>query len=53
MSALLHDPALVKDVNHVSMLDRTQTMRNSDCGASLCCGIKGGLYNAFGCRVEG
>jgi hypothetical protein len=53
MSALLYDLALIKDVYHVSVLNRTQTMRNRDGGAPLCCGIEGSLYNAFRCRVEG
>jgi hypothetical protein len=53
MSALLHDLALVKDVDHVSVLNGTQTMRDGNRGASLCCGVKGVLYNAFGCGVEG
>lgn len=52
MSALLYDLALIKDIYHVSVLNRTQTMRNRNGGAPLCCGVKGSLYNAFGCGVE-
>ena len=53
MSALLYDLALVKDIDHVGVLNCAQAMRDRDCGAALRGGVEGGLYDAFGCGVEG
>jgi hypothetical protein len=50
---LLYDPALVKDVDNVGVLDCAQAMRDGDGCAALCGRVKGGLYDAFGCGVEG
>jgi hypothetical protein len=46
-------PALVKDVDDVGVLDCAQAMRDGDGCTALCGGVEGGLYDAFGCGVEG
>jgi hypothetical protein len=53
MCTLLYDPALVKDVDDVGVLDCAQAMRDGDGCTALCGGVEGGLYDAFGCGVEG
>ena len=53
VSALLHDLALVKDIDDVCVLNCAQAMRDRDCSAALCGRVEGGLYDAFGCGVEG
>lgn len=35
MSSLLHDLALVKNIDNIGVLDRAQSMRNGDCRAAL------------------
>lgn len=53
MRPTLRDPALIKHVDHIRLLDRAQPMRHRDRRSALRCGIKGGLDNLFGFRVEG
>lgn len=53
VSALLYNLALVKDIDDVGVLNCAQAMRDRDCGAALCGGVEGGLYDAFGGGVEG
>lgn len=52
VSPAFHDLAVVKHVDDVGVLDRTQTMCNGNCCASLRSGIESILYNTFRCRVE-
>ena len=51
MSALLYDLALIKDIYHVSVLNRTQTMRNRDGGAPLCRCVERVLDHALRGRI--
>lgn len=52
MRPMLHDPALVENVNHIGLLDRAQPMRNGDGGATLRRGVEGRLHHFLRLRVE-
>ena len=49
---MLDDPSLVKHVDHICFLNRTQSMSNGDGGAALRGSIQGCLDDLFGLRVE-
>lgn len=50
--AMLDDATLIEDVNHIRLLDRTQTMRDGDRGPTLGRGVESRLYNFLGFRVQ-
>jgi hypothetical protein len=52
MPPLLHHPPLIKHVNNIRVLNRTQTVRNRNSRATLRREVERGLYNTLGCRVE-
>lgn len=52
MPALLHHLALIKHIYNISVLNRAQTVRNSDCSATLRSHVQRGLYDALGCGIE-
>lgn len=53
MRAVFDNTSLIKDVNHVGVLDRAQPMRNGDRGSSLSGRVEGCLHDFFRLRVEG
>lgn len=53
MCATFYHPALVKYIDHIRLLDCTETMRHSDGGASARGRVQGRLHHFFGFRVQG
>ncbi len=52
MRAMLDDPAIVKHVNHVRFLNRTQAVRDRDGRSPLRRRVEGRLHDLFGFAVE-
>jgi len=51
--AVFHNPARVKHVNHVGLLDGAQPVRDGNRGAALCRLVEGRLHHLFRLRVQG
>lgn len=53
MRAVLHDSALVEDVDHIGFLDGRQPVRDGDGGPTAGRSIQSGLHHLFGFGVQG
>lgn len=53
MIPTLDNPALIKDIDDIRLLDGTQSVRDCDCGSTTSSCIQRGLYDFLGFRVEG
>lgn len=52
MPAALDHLALIKHINYIRALNRTESVRDGNCGPPLCGGVQGGLHHGFGFAVE-